>query len=235
MAIAGMTTPLRKATYKKLVLNAGALLTDFDPSEYATAAALKTALATALADTTKVLGATRGGSTFNFTREMRQVEADGVRYRFVGDTMVDSADAYIGTTLLEIGDPNIVKKALGTADVTTTGDKTLMQIRTRILEADYLENLCYVCDVSDGGYQIIWLKNALNTNDLNITYTDKGEATLPVEFHAFQDDVEDYDYAPFEVIYLKGAEAVQGSAQQQGDSQQQGSTEGQGSTSGQGN
>ena len=81
MAIAGMTTPLRKATYKKLVLNAGALLTGFDPSEYATAAALKTALATALADTTKVLGATRGGSTFNFTREMRQVEADGVRYQ----------------------------------------------------------------------------------------------------------------------------------------------------------
>lgn len=210
MAIAGMTTPLRKATYKKLILNAGALLSDFDPSSYTTAAELKAALVTALKDTTKVLGATRGGSTFNFTREMRPVEADGVRYRFVGDTNVDRSDAYIGTTLLEIGDPGIVKKAMGTADVTTSGDKTLMKVRTRIQESDYLQNLCYVCDVSDGGYQIVWLKNALNTNDLNITYTDKGEATLPVEFHAYQDDVEDYDYAPFEVIYLKGAEESNG-------------------------
>lgn len=202
MGIAGMTTPLRKETYQKLVLNAGALLVNFDPSEYVTAAALRTALAAALKDTDKVMGATRGGSTFNFTREMRQVEADGARYRFVGDTQVDSSDAYIGTTLLEVGNPDILKRALATAESATTGDKTLMKVRTRILEEDYLKNLCYISDVSDGGYQIIWLKNAMNTSDLTITYTDKGEATLPVEFHAFQDDVEDYDYAPYEIIYL---------------------------------
>lgn len=202
MAVAGMTTPLRRDTYKKLVLNAGAVLTGFDPSEYSTAAALKTALVAALADTTKVLGATRGGSTFNYTREMRQAEADGARYRFVGDTSVDGGDAFIATTLLELGDAGILKKAFGTADATTTGDKTVMKIRTRIKDTDYLQNVCYVCDIADGGYQIIWLKNAFNTSDLVITYTDKGEATLPIELHAFQDAVEDYDYAPFEVITL---------------------------------
>ena len=202
---AGMTTPLRAETFKKLILNAGALLHNFDPSEYATVAALKTALATALADTTKNLGATRGGGTFTVAREMRQVEADGVRYRFVGDTFVDSADAYISTTLLELGDPNVFKTALGTATVATSGDKTTVTMRTRIEDTDYLQDLCWVGDIADGGFVIIHLLNAINTSDLTVTYTDKGEATLPVEFHAFQDSVEDYDTAPYEVIYLAPA------------------------------
>ena len=203
MPVAGMTTPLRSATFNKLILNAGALLHDFDPSEYATIAALKTALATALADETKCLGATRGGGSFNVTRDMRQVEADGVRYRFKGDTFVDSADAYISATLLELGDPTVLKRAMGSAEATTTSGKTLLKMRTRIQSADYLSNLCWVGDIADGGYVIIHLANALNTTDLAITFTDKGEATLPVEFHAFQSSVEDYDYAPFEVIYLE--------------------------------
>lgn len=202
---AGMTTPLSAGTFKNLILNAGALVRDFDPSSYNTVAALKTALATALADSTKNLGATRGGGTFTVAREMRQVEADGVRYRFVGDTFVDSTDAYISTTLLEIGDPDIMTAALGTATATVTNDKTLIKVATRIADTDYMTNVCWVGDIADGGLVIIWLKNAFNTADLTVTYTDKGEATLPIELHAFQSSVEDYDYAPFEVIYLAPA------------------------------
>ena len=202
MPVAGMTTPLRSGTFKKLILNAGALLHNFDPSSYATVETLKAALATALADPTKNLGATRGGGTFNVAREMRQVEADGVRYRFVGDTFVDSADAYIATTLLELGSPEVMQRSLGTATVTTSGAKTLMKMRTRIADEDYLQNLCWVGDIADGGLAVIHLLNAINTTDLTITFTDKGEATLPVEFHAFQSTVEDYDYAPFELIYI---------------------------------
>lgn len=203
MAIAGMTTPLSSGTFKKLILNAGAFVMGFDPSSYANAAALKEALATALADETKRLGATRGGGTFTVAREMRQVEADGVRYRFVGDTFVDSSDAYLSTTLIETGDPNVMKAAIGSVDVTTSGKKSVMKMRTRILDSDYIPNLCWVGDVADGGFAVIWLKNGLNTSDLTLTYTDKGEATLPVEFHAFQGDVEDYDYAPYEVIFIE--------------------------------
>lgn len=199
---AGMTTNLTAAGFKKLVLNAGAFVVDFDPSTYTTVSALKTALATALADNTKNLGMTRGGGTFNVTREMRQVEADGIRYRFVGDTFVDSADAYLSTTLLQVGDPAVLENAIGNATVTTSTGKTLMKLKTRIEEADYLDDLCWVGDIADGGMVVIHLLHAFNTADLSITITDKGELTLPVEFHAFQDDVEEYDYAPFEIIFL---------------------------------
>lgn len=199
---AGMTTNLTAAGFKKLLLNAGAFVAGFDPSSYTSVSALKTALATALADTTKNLGMTRGGGTFTVTREMRQVEADGIRYRFVGDTFVDSADAYLSTTLLCNGDPNVVKNTLGTVTVTNVTGGKQMKLKTRIEDGDYLEDLCWIGDIADGGLVVIHLANAFNTADFAMTITDKGEATVPVEFHAFQSDVEDYDYAPFEIIFL---------------------------------
>ena len=202
MAIAGMTTPLTSNTFKKLLLNAGAFIMNFDPSSYTTANALKEAVTTALADPTKRLGATRGGGTFTVTREMRQVEADGIRYRFVGDTFVDSSDAYLSTTLIETGSPNVIKSAINSADIIASGKKSVIKMRTRIIDSDYVQNLCWVGDVADGGFVVIWLKNAFNTSDLTITFTDKGEATLPVEFHAFQGNVDDYDYSPYELIFI---------------------------------
>lgn len=206
MPVAGMTTPIRSGTFKKLLLDAGAFVYGFDPSEYATAAALKTALASYMSDTTKTLGVTRGGGSFTCTREMRQVEADGLRYRFVGDTRVDSADAYLSTTLIELGDPNVMKAAIGTVSTDgSSGDKTVIKMKTRIEESDYMDDLCWVGDVADGGYCVIHFAHAFNTSDLTVTYTDKGEATLPVEFHAFQGSVDDYDYAPYEIIYLAPA------------------------------
>lgn len=199
---AGMTTNLTAAGFKKLLLNAGAFVAGFNPSSYTSVAALKTALATALADNTKNLGMTRGGGTFTVTREMRQVEADGIRYRFVGDTFVDSADAYLSTTLLCNGDPNVVKNTLGTVTVTNVTGGKKMLLKTRIGDGDYLEDLCWIGDIADGGLVVIHLANAFNTADFAMTITDKGEVTVPVEFHAFQSDVEDYDYAPFEIIFL---------------------------------
>lgn len=200
---AGITTPLRPDSFKKLLLDAGAFVYGVDFSEITTAAALKTALATALSDTTKTLGATRGGGSFNVTREMRQVEADGLRYRFIGDTRVDSSDPYLSTTLLEVGDPDVLKAAMGTADTTgSSGDVTKLRMKTRILADDYIEDLWWVGDVADGGFCAIHFAYAFNIADLNITFTDKGEATLPVEFHAYQGNVEDYDYAPYEVYFF---------------------------------
>ena len=199
---AGMTTNLTAAGFKKLLLNAGAFVAGFDPSSYTSVSELKAALATALADNTKNLGMTRGGGTFTVTREMRQVEADGIRYRFVGDTFVDSADAYLSTTLLCNGDPAVIKNVLGTVTVTNVTGGKKMQLKTRIEEGDYLQDLCWVGDIADGGLTVIHLDNAFNTSDFTMTITDKGEVTVPVEFHAFQSDVEDYDYAPFEIIFL---------------------------------
>lgn len=208
MSVAGMATACRTETFQKLQLNAGVFLTNFSYDSYTDAAALRTALATALADNTKLLGATRGGGTFVVNGEIREPDVDGKRYRFKGGAFTDSVDAQLTGTLVEI-QPGTFAKILATGESTTNGKKTVIKMHTAIKDTDYLQNLVWVGDMSDGGLVLIALKNALNGNGMTLTFSDKGEGTIPFEFHAYQDSVEDYDYAPFEVVFL-GAIATPG-------------------------
>jgi len=200
MAAPGSTSSLRNQTFDNLQLNAGIFLKNFDYSSFADAAALKTAIAAAIVEGTMLLGATRGGGTFTVTREMRTPEIDGMRYNFKGGNFVDSVDAYLSTTVVEITPENFTVLLGGKA--TTSGDKTVITMETAIDDEDYLTNICWIGDLSDGRLVLICLKNALNTADFTLTFTDKGEGTLAVEFHACQDEVNDYDEAPFEVVYF---------------------------------
>ena len=209
MAVAGMVTPCRTETFQNLQLNAGAFLIGFDYSTYTDATALRTALSTALQDSTKLLGATRGGGTFVVTSEIREPEVDGKRYRFKGGAFVDSVDAQLTGTLVEIR-PEIFSKVLATGESTVSGQKTTVKMHTAIQDNDYLDKLVWIGDMSDGGLVLIALKNALNNNGMTLTFSDKGEGTIPFEFHAYQDSVEDYDYAPFEVIFLDKATTTGG-------------------------
>lgn len=206
MAIkSNVTTPLRRETYKNLQLNAGCILVDFSIDSYATADALKTALAAAITSGTKLLGATRGGGNFVITRDIREVEADGVRGAFVGSRIVDSADAYMSTTLIEIT-PDHIKSVIGNADIDdSVSGHVVMTVRTAIDDEDYLPNLIWVGDTSEG-FMAIELQNALNTADFSFTFTDKNEGTATCEFHAHRDDVEDTDELPVKLHWLYPAQ-----------------------------
>lgn len=208
MGAPGHTSAIREETFENLQLNAGIVLKNCDYSSIANAGALKTAISAAVAGTTGALGtlvgATRGGGSFTVTRELRVPEVDGRRYGFKGDTFVDSVEAQLSTTLIEMTPDNLVD-AFGSATKTTSGAKTTIKLGTEIDTDDYLTNICWVGDISDGRYVLICLKNALNQADFSLTWTDKGEGTLPVEFHAKQAEVNDYDYAPFEIVYFSPA------------------------------
>ena len=195
-----ITTPLRRDTFKSLQLNAGVFLVNFDLSSYSDAAELKTALNAAIVAGTNLLGATRGGGTFTITRDIRQVEVDGARFRFVGGEIVDSADAYLSSTLIEIT-PAHLKKVIGNCDVTTSGLKSVLTLRTAFEEDDYLQNAVWIGDTSEG-FVCIELKNALNTADFTFTFADKNEGTVNVEYHAHQGDVSDYDELPVKIVFF---------------------------------
>lgn len=203
MGAPGLTTALRSATFDKLQLNAGIFLKNFTYDSIADASALATAIASAITAGTSLLGATRGGGTFNVSREMREPEIDGKRYRFKGGTFVDSQDPYLSTTLVETTPENFAL-ALG-ATATTSGKKTTITGHTALQDSDYLTNLCWVGDLADGRLVLICLYNALNTADFAFTFTDKGEGTTAVEFHGVQDEVDDYDEPPYEVIFFDKA------------------------------
>lgn len=199
----GLTSPIRSAAFENLQLNAGIFLLNTDYSNIADATALKAAIATEITAGTNILGVTRGGGAFNVTREMRVPEVDGIRYVPKGARFVDSADAYLSTTLLEVTPANF-KRLLGSGDATTSGKKTIVTMRTAINpDTDYIQHLQWVGDLADGRLALIELDNALNTSDFSLTFTDKGEGTMAAEFHAHQDDVLDYDEAPFRVVFFE--------------------------------
>ena len=205
MGAPGNTSALRAETFDKLQLNAGIVLKDLNYSSVTDSTALKTAIANIISGGSSpigtLVGATRGGGTFTVTREMRTPEIDGMRYGFKGSDYVDSTDAYLSTTLIEITPDNIAD-LLATGTATTSGKKTTVKMSTAITASDYLTNICWVGDLADGQLVLICLKNAINTADFTFTYTDKGEGTLAAEFHARQASVTDYDEAPFEIVFF---------------------------------
>ena len=205
MSAPGSTNALRAATFDNLQLNAGIFLKNLDYSGVSDASALKTAIANILAGGAspigEILGATRGGGTFTVTREMRTPDVDGMRYRFKGGNFVDSVDAYLSTTVVEVTADNFASILGGTKS--TSGKKTTIKMQTAIDDNDYLSNVCWVGDLADGRLVLICLKNALNTADFTLTFSDKSEGTLAVEFHACQEGVNDYDEAPFEVVFFE--------------------------------
>ena len=213
MSAPGHTTGLTAGSFQNIQINAGCFVLNADYSSIANASTLGTAIANLKAGTTsalgsnaKLLGATRGGGSFKVTRETREVDADGKRYGFKGDTFVDSVEAQISTTIIEMTPENI-KDAFGSATLATSSNGLVqtLTLNTVIDTDDYLTNICWIGDIADGRYALIALDNALNQADFTLTWTDKGEGTLPVEFHAKQDDVNDYDTAPFEILYFSPA------------------------------
>ena len=200
-----MTTGLRASTFENLQLNAGMFLADFDYSTATDAATLGALLKTEREKTSgsALIGATRGGGTFVCTPNTRSIEADGKREEWKGSSVNDGWTIKLTTTLLEINATNL-KRSFGTADVTDTEKKHTIKIRTDIKDADYIESLVWVGDTSKG-YVLIAIKNALNTAGATLTWTDKGEGTIPVEFTAHQDGLETDGYAPCEVIFFDPA------------------------------
>lgn len=206
-AAPGSTSALREATFDKLQLNCGIFIKNFDYSSMTDAGDVLEAIASALVSDTNLLGVTYGGGTFNVGREMRNPQIDGLRYRFKGGNFVDSADPYLATTLKETTPENFAISLGG--EITTDGKKRTIKMPTALKETAYLENLCWVGDLANGDVVLIRLDNALNTANFTFTFTDKGEGSFAVEFHACQDDVLDYDYAPFEVVFFGADEEAE--------------------------
>ena len=202
MGAPGLTSPIRAEAFDSLQLNAGIFLVDFDYSSATDADALKTLIASAITDGTNILGVTRGGGTFNVTRDQRTPDVDGMRYPFKNSDFVDSADAYLSGTLLEVTPENF-QRLLGSCDASTSGKKTTLTMRTAIAGTDYIDSLIWVGDLADGRLVLIELDNAFNTADFSLTFTDKGEGTMGFEFHARQANVNDYDNAPFRVVFFE--------------------------------
>lgn len=182
-------------TAKSLLLNAGAYFKNFDVSTDDFDSAVVAG---------KLIGATKGGGEFSAVPEIRQIEVDGVAGRAKGLETIDSWDIYLKANVLEVKEATIQSGlAASSVDTSTNIDYDIITASNNLEVSDYIDNITWVGTLSGSNKPvIIQIFNALNTEGLKFSTTDKAEATISLTFYAHytQDDL---DTPPFKIYYPK--------------------------------
>ena len=182
-------------TAKSLLLNAGAYFKNFDVGTDDFDSAVTAG---------KLIGATKGGGEFSAVPEIRQIEVDGVAGRAKGLETIDSWDIYLKANVLEVKEATIQSGlAASSVDTSTNTDYDIITASNNLEVSDYIDNITWVGTLSGSDKPvIIQIFNALNTEGLKFSTTDKAEATITLTFYAHytQDDL---DTPPFKIYYPK--------------------------------
>lgn len=182
-------------TAKSLLLNAGAYFKNYDVGTDDFDSAVTAG---------KLIGATKGGGEFSAVPEIRQIEVDGVAGRAKGLETIDSWDIYLKANVLEVKEATIQSGlAASSVDTSTNTDYDIITASNNLEVSDYIDNITWVGTLSGSDKPvIIQIFNALNTEGLKFSTTDKAEATISLTFYAHytQDDL---DTPPFKIYYPK--------------------------------
>lgn len=185
-------TQIAADAFKKLQLNAGVLLTEFDP-------------ATGTLDRSKIFAATGGGVSFSATPEFLDFgeDIDNVPSNTMELKQVDYVTATMSGTMRTV-DTDTAAKLIGAADIDPVTGKVTP--RTDLLGSDFFD-VWWVGDYSDehgdieGGFLAIKLINALSTGGFSIQSNDKGKGDFSFEFTGHY-SLEDITTIPYE-LYIK--------------------------------
>ena len=182
-------------TAKSLLLNAGAYFKNYDVNTDDFDSAVTAG---------KLIGATKGGGEFSAVPEIRQIEVDGVAGRAKGLETIDSWDIYLKANVLEVKEATIQSGlAASCVDTSTNTDYDIITASNNLEVSDYIDNITWVGTLSGSDKPvIIQIFNALNTEGLKFSTTDKAEATISLTFYAHytQDDL---NTPPFKIYYPK--------------------------------
>lgn len=140
----------------------------------------------------RVLGPTRGGGTFNATKNIRDIEFDGRKGKTKGAQVVDEINALLSVTHL---DTSIETLALAMPYAKLSEDKKKLTCGTDSLgiisNERYLKNITMFAKTVKGEYKKITLYNALSENDFSLAAAPKAEGAVALEVHAHWDALDD--------------------------------------------
>lgn len=178
-------------TFEKIQLNAGILLTDFDPTDGS-------------ADNEDIIGATSGGNSFTATPNFIDFgeDVDNVPNNTKELKKLDYWDVTMSGTFVMV-DTDSAKLLTGAADVSSTK----IAPRGELLQTDF-SDIWWVGDYSDkngatkGGFVAIKLIDALSTGGFQLQSGDKAKGTFAYEFTGHYSIADEDMTPPFE-IYVK--------------------------------
>lgn len=166
-------------TPDRLILDAGEAYFNIDIS-----ALESTDIASALSAGTK-LGATRGGSTFNANRSLRDIPADGKLGPVKGMIRRQNVAPVLTINLLEMTPENLTKAIAGAtgADTGATTDDMQKISGGEIASASYIDNVALVATYSGTDNPvIIVVLNAIVMEAPEIGTVDEDETVLSAPF-----------------------------------------------------
>jgi hypothetical protein len=186
-------TKIPETTFKNLQLNAGVLLSDFDPE-------------TAEVANEAIIGATTGGVNFTATPSFSDYgeDIDNCPKNMMELKKLDSWDISMSGTYVTV-DVNAVKSLIGAGDV--EGEKIVP--RNDVLLSDFVD-VWWVGDYSDqngetnGGYVAIHMMNALSTGGFAIKSSDNGKGNFAFTYTAHY-SMDAQETVPFEVYVKSGS------------------------------
>lgn len=187
-------TKIPETTFQNIQLNAGVLLSTFDPG-------------TATVANESIIGATTGGVNFTATPTFSDQgeDIDNCPKNMKELKKLDSWDINMSGTYITV-DANAVKSLVGAADV--SGNK--ITPRNDVLLTDFTD-IWWVGDYSDqngetnGGYVAIHMMNALSTGGFAIQSSDNGKGNFAFTYTAHY-SMSAQETVPFEV-YVKAGTA----------------------------
>ena len=187
-------TKIPETTFQNLQLNAGVLLSAFDPG-------------TATVANESIIGATTGGVNFTATPTFSDYgeDIDNCPNNMMELKKLDSWEITMSGTYVTV-DANAVKSLVGAADV--SGNKITPR---NDLELTDFTDVWWVGDYSDkngetkGGFVAIHMMNALSTGGFAIQSSDNGKGNFAFTYTAHY-SMSAQDTVPFEV-YVKAGTA----------------------------
>lgn len=190
-------TQIAADAFQHLQLNAGMMLTEFNPASPGTAESIKE----------HALVATSGGATFasnptytDFGEDIDNVPANTKQLK-----RIDSYDPHISGTG-KTANSAALEAFLASFTSATSSGVTTYTPKNEVSISDF-KSIWWVGDYSDkngntnGGFIAIELKNALNTGGFQLKSNDNGKGDLEFDFQGHY-DMSDIDEVPF-AVYVK--------------------------------
>lgn len=196
-------TQVATDAFSKLQLNAGVILTEFDPTS-------------PTLDKAKIIAATGGGLTFTATPTFLDFgeDIDNVPNNTKELKRIDYYEAKLSGTAKTV-DTATAKSWIAAADVTSSSGKVTP--RNTLVDADF-DDIWWVGDYSDvnvdgsgqsaqkAGFVAIHLINALSTGGFQLKSNDNGKGEFAFEYTAHY-SMSDIDSVPFEIYIKAGTSA----------------------------
>ena len=189
-------TQIPSTTFQNLQMNAGILLSDFNPStgEYSLS---------------NIIGATSGGNSFSDSISTTDLgdDIDNCPKNMMELKQLDSHEVKMSGTFVTVS-ASMAKLLAGAADVDSS-DATHIVPRNDFETTDFTD-IWWVGDYSDvntganAGFLAIHIMNALNTGGFQITSTDRGKGQFAFEFTGHY-TMSDQDKVPYEIYVQQGS------------------------------